>query len=51
MQTQIKQYSNESNYQKANQNILVSTIYASNSLQSKEASKHYQCTFNYQHRL
>jgi hypothetical protein len=29
-QTQIRQYSNKSNYQKANHNILVSTIYASN---------------------
>lgn len=44
MQTQIRQYSNESNYQEANQNILVSTIYASNSLQPKEALKHSQCT-------
>lgn len=41
MQTQIRQYSNESNYQKANQNILVSTIYAFNSLQPKEALKHF----------
>jgi len=51
MQTQIRQYSNESNYQKANQNILVSTIYASNSLQPKEALKHSLCTLNYLHRL
>jgi len=51
MQTQIRQYSSKSNYQKANQNILVNTINASNSLQPKEALKHSQCTFNYLHRL